>query len=146
MPADRVGQRWDASALYPAFRPAARLVRLALRVGAASGIVATRQVGVRDWPLGRFVGVANVHMVMEAHDDPVYRRVVREADLVTPDGVLLVWGLRAMGVRDASRVYGPTLTLHVCEAAAREVIAGYTMSALRSVGISFAYSRRRSCA
>ena len=38
--------------------------------------------------------------------------------MVTPDGMPLVWLLRALGVREASRVYGPTLTLHVCEAAA----------------------------
>lgn len=68
---------------------------------------------------GRYVCVANVHMAMETHDDPQFQRVVNGADLVTPDGMPLVWALRALGVKDASRVYGPTLTLHVCEAAAR---------------------------
>lgn len=76
-----------------------------------------------DWssePRGRWVCVANVHTVMEARDDPAFRDEVNGADLVTPDGMPLVWTLRQLGFPDASRVYGPTLTLHLCELAARE--------------------------
>ena len=69
--------------------------------------------------VGRYVCVANVHMTMEAYDDPAFRSLVNDADLVTPDGMPLVWLLGRAGIRDATRVYGPTLTLHVCEAAAR---------------------------
>jgi N-acetylglucosaminyldiphosphoundecaprenol N-acetyl-beta-D-mannosaminyltransferase len=65
-----------------------------------------------------YVCAANVHMVMEAHDDPDFSQVVNSAALVTPDGMPLVWGLQQLGLRDATRVYGPTLTLHVCRAAA----------------------------
>lgn len=68
----------------------------------------------------RYVCVASVHMVMEAHGDPGFRTIVEAADLVTPDGVPLVWGLRLLGVPAATRVYGPTLTPLVCERAARE--------------------------
>lgn len=70
----------------------------------------------------RYVCVSTVHMVMEAHDDPGYRQVVNDADMVTSDGMPLVWGLRMLGARIAQRVYGPDLTLHVCERAAREGI------------------------
>jgi N-acetylglucosaminyldiphosphoundecaprenol N-acetyl-beta-D-mannosaminyltransferase len=45
--------------------------------------------------------------------------IVNGAALVTPDGMPLVWGLRQLGIEEAARVYGPTLTLHLCEAAAR---------------------------
>ena len=68
-------------------------------------------------PEGRYVCAANVHMIMEAFDAPEFQRVVNQADLVTPDGMPLVWALRAMGVRGQSRVYGPDLTLHVAKAA-----------------------------
>lgn len=68
----------------------------------------------------RYVCAANVHMTMEAHDAPEFQAVVNGADLVTSDGMPLVWALRLLGVRDASRVYGPTLMLHVCERAARD--------------------------
>lgn len=70
----------------------------------------------------RYVCACNVHMVMEAHDDESFREVVNGADLVTPDGMPLVWALRAMGVQDATRVYGPNLMLEVCAAAQREGI------------------------
>lgn len=68
----------------------------------------------------RYVCVTNVHVVMEGWDDPGYRSVVNSADIVTPDGVPLVWCLRAMGLKYASRVYGPDLTWMICERAARE--------------------------
>lgn len=70
----------------------------------------------------RYVCVSTVHMVMEAHDDPEYRELVNQADYVTSDGMPLVWGLRALGVKQASRVYGPDLTPMLCERAAAEGI------------------------
>lgn len=78
-----------------------------------------------DWARNgesRYVCVANVHMVMEAHDDPDFQRLVNAADLVTSDGMPLVWTLRLRGCRHASRVYGPDLTPEVCAAAEREGI------------------------
>jgi N-acetylglucosaminyldiphosphoundecaprenol N-acetyl-beta-D-mannosaminyltransferase len=66
-----------------------------------------------------YVCVANVHMVMEGHDAPEFRSVVNGADLVTPDGMPLVWMMRGQGFPQQSRVYGPTLMLELCEAAAK---------------------------
>lgn len=68
----------------------------------------------------RYVCLANVHMVMEAHDSVQFRDVVNGADLVTPDGMPLAWGLRLLGVPGQERVSGPELMLRVCEAAAAE--------------------------
>ena len=51
-----------------------------------------------------------------------FREVVNRADLVTPDGMPLVWMMRLKGLHNQQRVYGPTLMLHVLEAAAREKI------------------------
>ena len=65
----------------------------------------------------RYVCAANVHVVMEGWDDAEYRNITNQADLVTPDGVPLVWSLRALGVPDATRVYGPDMVLHICEEA-----------------------------
>jgi N-acetylglucosaminyldiphosphoundecaprenol N-acetyl-beta-D-mannosaminyltransferase len=66
----------------------------------------------------RYVCVAAVNNAIEARDDPGYRAVMEGADLVTPDGMPLVWGLRLLGVAGASRVYGPDLTPAVCALAA----------------------------
>jgi len=79
-----------------------------------------------DWTRtgeGRYVCCCNVHMVMEGYDDPAFRQVVNAADLVTPDGMPLVWGLRLSGLRNATRVDGSSLTLAVCETAAREGVS-----------------------
>src|SRR2546427_11544906 len=67
----------------------------------------------------RYVCVTTVHTGMEAHDDAFLQSIVNNADLVTPDGMPLVWGLRMLGARDAARVYGPELTPRVLAAAAR---------------------------
>jgi len=68
----------------------------------------------------RTVGVATVNNVMEAHDDPAFLDVMDDCDLVTPDGAPLVWGLRLLGVRGATRVYGPELTPRLLARAADE--------------------------
>jgi len=81
---------------------------------------------VLSWVKGRqsrYICIANVHMVMEAHDDVSFREVVNAADLVTPDGMPLVWILRWLGFRQQERVYGPTLTTHVLKSANKEGIA-----------------------
>lgn len=70
----------------------------------------------------RYVCIANVHMLMQAYDVIDFKNLVNNADLVTPDGMPLVWMLRAKGVKHQERVYGPTLMLKTIELAAREHI------------------------
>lgn len=66
----------------------------------------------------RYVCVSNVHVTMESHDSADYREIVNGADLVVPDGMPLVWALRLFGVREATQVRGPSLTLRLLELAA----------------------------
>jgi N-acetylglucosaminyldiphosphoundecaprenol N-acetyl-beta-D-mannosaminyltransferase len=61
-------------------------------------------------------------MIMEGHDDPTFQRLVNNSDLVTPDGMPLVWALRLLGATRVERVYGPHLTPFLCAAAAAEGI------------------------
>ncbi len=80
---------------------------------------ATRQI--IEWAEAgesRYVCTANVHMIMEAFDDPEFLNIINSADMVTPDGMPLVWGLQQLGIEDARQVCGPTLTICVCESAA----------------------------
>ena len=70
----------------------------------------------------RYVCVATVNNVMEAWDSAEFRRVMNEADLVTPDGMPLVWGLKLLGRSGATRVYGPDLTPIVLRMAAEQSI------------------------
>jgi len=92
-----------------------------MRVDATSYADATDRI--LSWAAAhesRYVTVATVNNVMESYDDPSFRRIMDASDLVTPDGVPLVWGLRALGVRRATRVYGPDLTPYVLRAAAQQ--------------------------
>ncbi len=96
---------------------------LGMRVDATSYDHAADRIA--RWAAGgesRYVCVATVHTVMEAHDDAAFRGIVNDADLVTPDGMPLVWGLRLLGVAGATRVYGPDLTPVVCARASDEGI------------------------
>jgi N-acetylglucosaminyldiphosphoundecaprenol N-acetyl-beta-D-mannosaminyltransferase len=64
------------------------------------------------------VTAAAVHLVMVAQEDPETRRAIADA-LVVPDGVPLVWALRALGHREATRIYGPDLMAKYCARSAR---------------------------
>src|SRR3974390_2237255 len=63
-----------------------------------------------------------VHMVMEAHDKPDYRAKLNTLDMVNPDGMPVVWALRLLGSKSATRVYGPYATACLLKAAAKERI------------------------
>ena len=78
---------------------------------------------VLGWAQGgdsRYVCCANVHSVMESFDSAEFRRCINSADLVTSDGVPLVWALRRLGIASATRVYGPDLMPAVLRAADNE--------------------------
>ncbi|MFM2303822.1 MAG: hypothetical protein RLZZ135_1232 [Cyanobacteriota bacterium] len=96
---------------------------LRMRVDVTSYRDATKRV--LQWAANResrYICVANVHMAMEVYDSPKFADVVNQADLVTSDGMPLVWALRLFGIHNAERVYGPTLMMHICEAAAKQQI------------------------
>ncbi|NJN02532.1 MAG: WecB/TagA/CpsF family glycosyltransferase [Leptolyngbyaceae cyanobacterium RM1_1_2] len=54
----------------------------------------------------KFVCVANVHMLMEAYWREDLGIVLRQADIVTPDGMPLVWMMRLLGATTQDRVAG----------------------------------------
>lgn len=92
---------------------------LGVRVDRTSYAEATERV--LGWARQRrscYVCCAAVNNIMEARRSPEYRRVMDQADLVTSDGMPLVWMLRCLGARSASRVYGPDFMALLLEAAA----------------------------
>ena len=96
---------------------------LGMRVDATSyGDAAMRVARWAKAGESRFVCIASVNNVMEAHDDHEFLSIMNDADLVTPDGMPLVWGLRRLGLPHASRVYGPDLTPAVLTKASEEGI------------------------
>ena len=77
--------------------------------------VATIDHWIKERSSPRYVCVTGVHGVMESQKDPELRRIHNAADMVTPDGMPLVWLNRLYGQKHVSRVYGPDLMLRICE-------------------------------
>lgn len=72
------------------------------------------------------VSALAVHGVMTGVLDPEHGYRLNHLDLVVPDGQPVRWALNLLhGTALTDRVYGPTLTLKVCEAAAREGLPLY---------------------
>jgi len=69
------------------------------------------------------VNAVNVHSTMEATRDSELRDALQGADLNVPDGVPIVWGMRALGAPEQTRVFGPTLMWEVCRRAAEAGVA-----------------------
>jgi len=62
-----------------------------------------------------------VHGIMTGFSDPGHRYRLNHLDLVTPDGQPVRWALnRLYGTGLSDRVYGPKLTVRLCEAAQKE--------------------------
>jgi len=66
-----------------------------------------------------YVTAAAVNLVMSARESPATMEAVLAATLAVPDGMPLVWALRALGHGRATRVYGPDLMAGYCARAAR---------------------------
>ncbi|MBE9166074.1 WecB/TagA/CpsF family glycosyltransferase [Pleurocapsales cyanobacterium LEGE 06147] len=71
----------------------------------------------------RSVCLANVHMIMEAYWNQSFARVLESADLVSPDGMPLVWMLRKLGIYNQNRVAGMDVFLNLCELAQQSQIS-----------------------
>lgn len=72
------------------------------------------------------VSALAVHGVMTGAMDAVHRHRLNHLDLVVPDGQPVRWAMKWLyGVELPDRVYGPELTLRVCERAAREGLSIY---------------------
>lgn len=75
---------------------------------------------IQAWAAARtscYIVAANVHVVMTAYWQHSFRAVINGAALITPDGMPLVLGLRLLGIKAQTRVYGPDLMLAWCDRA-----------------------------
>ena len=63
-------------------------------------------VRISNWAAqreSRYVCICNVHSVVTAGQDIAFGRVVKEADMATPDGAPVAWMLRKLGYADQQR-------------------------------------------
>ncbi len=62
-----------------------------------------------------YIVAANVHVLMSGYWSNDYQKILDRALLITPDGMPLVWGLRLLGIKKQTRVYGPDLMMACCQ-------------------------------
>lgn len=62
----------------------------------------------------RYVCISNVHSVVTAGQDASFGAVVRNADMVTPDGAPVAWMVRRLGFGKQERINGPDLMWKYC--------------------------------
>lgn len=83
--------------------------------------------------LSRIVCVANTHMLVEAYRHHSFLQVLDNADMITPDGMPLVWMLKLLGIRTQDRVAGLDLMLELCQKASEQNVGIYFLGATPSI-------------
>jgi N-acetylglucosaminyldiphosphoundecaprenol N-acetyl-beta-D-mannosaminyltransferase len=83
--------------------------------------------------VGKAVYIANVHMLVEAHKDDQFSNVLSNADLITPDGMPLVWMLKLQGVHHQDRVAGLDVLLSLCERASAEGVSVFFLGSQSAI-------------
>lgn len=81
----------------------------------------------------RTVCVANVHMLMEAHWSPKFFNLLENADLVTPDGMPLVWMMKLLGVHHQDRVAGLDILSASCQKAQSLGVSVYFVGSITPI-------------
>lgn len=79
------------------------------------------------------VCVANVHMLMEAHWNPEFAGVLKNADIVTPDGMPLVWMMKKLGATSQDRVAGLDILASICESAPKKGVSVFFLGSQKQI-------------
>jgi N-acetylglucosaminyldiphosphoundecaprenol N-acetyl-beta-D-mannosaminyltransferase len=83
--------------------------------------------------LSKMVCVANAHMLVEAHWNPAFAAVLRKADLVTSDGMPIVWMMKLLGIRTQNRVAGMEILLALCHLSIQSNLKVFFLGCERSI-------------
>jgi len=83
--------------------------------------------------VSKVVCVANVHMIMEAHWHSDFNTVLESADLVTPDGMPLVWMIKMLGAYNPSRVAGMDILLSLCKSAPEQNVSVFFLGSQEEI-------------
>lgn len=121
------------------------------RIQTAAGIPATRILGVPvstinisvavstilawvDKRTSQYICVRDVHGIMLGQNDPALADIHLRAGLITPDGMPLVWILKARGYKDSGRVCGADLVAALCHASQESGVRHYLYGGKPGVG------------
>jgi N-acetylglucosaminyldiphosphoundecaprenol N-acetyl-beta-D-mannosaminyltransferase len=90
-------------------------------------------VGWAQKRLSKMVCVANAHMLVEAHWNPDFAEVLEKADIVTSDGMPIVWMMKLLGVRNQQRVAGMDILMALCHLSMQQNLNVYFLGCQQSV-------------
>lgn len=76
-----------------------------------SGLEEVKRLSTLSAPAA--VAASNTHIIALARKDPSFGEVMRQFNMVLPDGFPLVWSLNCAGANLEDRVYGPYFMRHV---------------------------------
>jgi N-acetylglucosaminyldiphosphoundecaprenol N-acetyl-beta-D-mannosaminyltransferase len=83
--------------------------------------------------LSRTVCVANAHMLVEAHWNAAFAAVLRKADLVTSDGMPIVWMMKLLGISTQNRIAGMEILLALCRLSIQSDLKVFFLGCERSI-------------
>lgn len=81
----------------------------------------------------KVICLANSHMLMEAYWNKNFAKVLQTADIVSPDGMPIVWMLKLMGVQHQDRVAGMDVFLNLCHLASNSNISVFFLGSHKEV-------------
>jgi N-acetylglucosaminyldiphosphoundecaprenol N-acetyl-beta-D-mannosaminyltransferase len=90
-------------------------------------------VGWAQQRLSKMVCVANAHMLVEAHWNPDFAEVLEKADIVTSDGMPIVWMMKLLGVHTQERVAGMDILMKLCRLSTQHSLKVYFLGCQQSV-------------
>ena len=99
-----------------------------------------------DWavqPQKRYVSTCPVYTLMIARENHWMRQALEGADMVTADGMPLVWLQHRLGCPEAERVYGPDVMRALCEKTANREIRHFFWGGLPGVAEQLAQKLQR---
>jgi N-acetylglucosaminyldiphosphoundecaprenol N-acetyl-beta-D-mannosaminyltransferase len=106
-----------ASTQVPAPPPRAEILGIPLAISDYEEVLDWMEAMIAANARG-YMTAAAVNLVMCAREERETLQATLEATLAVPDGMPLVWALRALGHAGATRVYGPDLMASFCARAA----------------------------
>jgi N-acetylglucosaminyldiphosphoundecaprenol N-acetyl-beta-D-mannosaminyltransferase len=81
----------------------------------------------------RYVSTCPVYTLMLCSENERLRTAIQEADMVTADGMPVVWVQRWWGHKEAERVYGPDVMLELCQRTAGQGVSHFFMGGMAGV-------------
>ena len=88
--------------------PKKRVLSIEVNAGSYQSFVETIIAAAKQ-RVSKYVCIANVHMLVEAHQDSTFAKVVNNADVVTPDGMPIAWAMKLLYKMKQDRVAGMDL-------------------------------------